>query len=290
MNNIIFGKTMENVRGRMKLKLYRKEHLALRAAAKPSFIDFQIFGEQTVALIFANTVTKLNKPIYIGLTVLDQSKVPVYKFHYEFISSKYGEKSKLLYTDTDSLTYNLICDDVYEDMKNNCEKFDFSNYEKDHALFNNDHKAVIGYWKDEMAGDIIHHFVGLAPKLYAFKYSQNGSKFKSAARGIPSATMRSSVNFETYEHALHLYTNDALNITKLQTSHHTIRTCNVEKFAFTCFDIKRYLLSDNIHTLPYGHYAIRNDENQVEKEKDDSRFLHVQTKRQKLVASLNPQQ
>ena len=74
------------------------------------------------------TTLIFNKPAYVGMCILELSKVPMYEFHYDYIKNKYGNKSRLLFTDTDSLAYKIETENVYDDFSKNKEMFDFSNF------------------------------------------------------------------------------------------------------------------------------------------------------------------
>ena len=104
---------------------------------------------------------KLDKPSYVGMCILDLSKTLMYDFHYNYIKVKYGEKAKLLFTDTDSLCYHIKTDDVYEDLYKDKGLFDNSDYAKSSKFFFDENKKVIGKFKDEAAGQPIIEFVGL---------------------------------------------------------------------------------------------------------------------------------
>ena len=104
---------------------------------------------------------KLDKPSYVGMCILDLSKTLMYDFHYNYIKVKYGEKAKLLFTDTDSLCYHIKTDDVYEDLYKDKGLFDNSDYAKSSKFFFDENKEVIGKFKDEAAGQPIIEFVGL---------------------------------------------------------------------------------------------------------------------------------
>ena len=89
----------------------------MKLAAQPSFKSFKIFHENLVAVEQKKVELVLNRPIYVGFAILDLSKTLMYDFHYNYIKSKYpGERSKLLFTDTDSLTYSIKTNNLYEDM------------------------------------------------------------------------------------------------------------------------------------------------------------------------------
>jgi hypothetical protein len=123
---------------------------------------------------------KFDKPIYVGSAILDVSKTFIYSFHYDIMKQKYGDKISILYSDTDSLIYEIITKIFFTDLKNDLlTYFDTSNYPKDHNFFSNDHKNQPGYFKDELKGVILKEFISLRPKLYAYK-TVNDKEIKKA--------------------------------------------------------------------------------------------------------------
>ena len=170
MNNSVFGKTMENVRNRINVKLVINEKACNKLAKKSNFKSVNIFHENLIAVHMEKTTVRLNKPIQIGMTILDLSKTLMYRFHYDYVKPKWGNKAALLFTDTDSLCYEIQTDDFYEDIKDDApEWFDTSNYEEDHPLFSKKNKKQVGFMKDERGGSQILRFVGLRSKLYAYE-------------------------------------------------------------------------------------------------------------------------
>ena len=107
----------------------------------------------------------LNKPIYIRFAVLDLSKWKMYDFHYNFIKKNFD--AELFFTDTDSFTYEIKSENVYEESFKWEDLFDYSNYSKE--SFNETNKKVIGKIKDEFGGVIVVDFVGLKLKIYSIK-------------------------------------------------------------------------------------------------------------------------
>ena len=124
MNNSVFGKTMENIRKRCNVYLETDPDHFLRQTAKPTYKDCKIFHENLVAVNMMKRRLLLNKPSYVGMCILDLSKILMYDFHYNFIKAKYGEKAILLFSDTDSLCYIIKTEDVYEDLNKDRGLFD----------------------------------------------------------------------------------------------------------------------------------------------------------------------
>ena len=182
MNNSVYGKTIENLRKRVNVSLITDPTKLLKHCSKPTFVSCKIFNENLVAVHKIKESLTLNKPHYVGMSILDISKTLMYDFHYNYIKEKCGNKAELLFTDTDSLTYNIKTDDVYEDFWKDKNKFDFSNYHQNSILFDESNKKVIGKMKDEISGVPIRKFIGLRSKMYSYvKNDENGSK---TAKGI----------------------------------------------------------------------------------------------------------
>ena len=172
MNNSVFGKTMENIRNRVDIKLVTDRKKAEKLAAKPNFKHCNIFCEELIAIHMKKTNLIMNKPIYLGMCILDLSKTLMFDVHYNYIKKKYGDKAKLLFTDTDSLMYELQTEDFYKDINGDVkDRFDTSDYPPNHpsGISAGCNKKVLGMFKDEVAGKIIDEFVGLRAKLYSYK-------------------------------------------------------------------------------------------------------------------------
>ena len=160
LNNALFGKTMENVRKRVKIVLVNKGRSHAWQTSKPTFKRFEIFDENLVGVEVAQTTITLDKPIYVGFSVLELSKLLMFKFHYEVMKPNFPE-AVLCFTDTDSFLYHIKCTNLYsEHLVRLKSYFDFSNLPEDHPLFSTENKAVIGKFKDEAEGWIIIEFIG----------------------------------------------------------------------------------------------------------------------------------
>ena len=123
-----YEETMENLRNRIAVKLVKNEKDYLKSTSKLSYMSHKIFDNNLVTIRKSKLALKLNKLVCIGMCILELSKVLMYKFHYDYIKNKYDNKSKLLFTDIDSLMYEIKTEHVYKDFRSDKKLFDFSNY------------------------------------------------------------------------------------------------------------------------------------------------------------------
>ena len=172
---------MENLRNRIDVKLANNEKDYLKCYSKSSYLLHKIFDNNLVAIRKSKLALKLNKPAYIGMCILELSKVLMYEFHYDYIKNKYDNKSKLLFTNTDSLMYENKTEDVYVYFSNDKEMFDFSNYSTKSKYYDDSNKLVIGKMKDKSGGVVIEEFVGLKPKMCSFLVDNDERK---KAKGV----------------------------------------------------------------------------------------------------------
>ena len=125
MINAVYGKTMENLQQRINVRLVNNAEDALKHTSKPTYITHKVFGKDHAAIHEIKTVLVLKKPIYVGFIVLNLSKWEMYDFHYNFIKKNFD--AELLFTDTDSLTYDIKSENIYEKFFKWKDFFDFSN-------------------------------------------------------------------------------------------------------------------------------------------------------------------
>lgn len=152
---------MENLRSRVNIKLVNNEKGLQRCVSKPSFQRFQIFNEDLVGCQNKVTNLILNKPVYVGCAILDLSKIIMYNFHYNTMVKAYGPNLNLLFTDTDSLMYEIFTEDVYKDMEHFQEQLDTSDYDPSHPLYSVENKKIPGKMKDELSGTYFHYNIEL---------------------------------------------------------------------------------------------------------------------------------
>ena len=125
MINSVHGKTIENLRKRINVILVNNARDYKKYVSKPSFVSQKLFSKDLVVMHKIKPVWTLDKPIYVGFSVLDLSKIFIYDYHYNYSKRKFD--AKLLFTDTDSLTYEIKTEDIYEDFYKDKDLFDFSN-------------------------------------------------------------------------------------------------------------------------------------------------------------------
>ena len=168
MNNSVFGKTMENLRKHRDIRLVITDKRRNQLVSEPNY-HTKWFSEDLLTTEMKKTKVKMNKPIYLGLSILDISKTLMYEFWYDYMKPKCGDNVKLCYMDTDSFIFHVETEDFYEDIANDVEKrFDTSNHKVDRPLPTGKNKNVIGSMKDELGGEIMAELVALRPKTYSY--------------------------------------------------------------------------------------------------------------------------
>ena len=262
MNNSVFGKTMENIRNRVNVKLVDAGEQFKKLAAKPNYNGRKIFNENLVSVHMKKTSLTMNKPVYLGMSILDLSKTVMFDFHYRYIKKKYGSKAKLLFTDTDSFLYEIQTEDFYKDISGDVkDRFDTSDYPEGHpsGIPTGINKKVLGMFKDEEAGKNIKEFVGLRAKLYSYKMEEG--KEKKKCKGIKKAVVKKSITHEDYLTCLITGIEQLRRQNIIRSYEHVLYTEEINKIALSAADDKRYLLKNSFDTLAWGHYRIRDMEN-----------------------------
>ena len=260
MNNSVFGKTMENIRNRVNVKLVNTEERLKKLSAKPNYKSCKIFNENLISVHMKKTSLTMNKPVYLGMCILDLSKTIMYDFHYQYIKPKYGAKAKLLFTDTDSFMYEIETEDFYKDISGDVkDRFDTSDYKENHpsGIPTGINKKVLGMFKDEAEGKNIKEFVGLRAKLYSF-IMEDGKENKRC-KGVKKQVVESSITHEDYKTCLRTGKEQLRKQNILRSYEHEVFTEEVNKIALSALDDKRHILSDGIHTLAWGHHKIKNN-------------------------------
>lgn len=256
MVNSVFGKTMENIRNRVDVRLVNSEKIARKLVAKPNFKRRTVFSEDLAAVHLHRTKLVFDKPIYLGFSILDISKTLMADFVYDYLKPRYGDRLSICYTDTDSLICDIQTVDVYKDMAESVQQcFDTSNYAPDHAsgIQVGVNKKVLGKFKDECAGQPMTEYVGLRPKAYAFKVDREECK---KAKGVKRSVVETNLTFADYKECLDTGKDKYRSMNIIRSRLHQILTLESCKKSLSSNDDKRYILPDGIHTLAHGHYRI----------------------------------
>ena len=199
------------------------------------------------------TRVKMNKPIYLGLSILDISKILMYEFWYDYMKPKYNDNVKLCYMDTDSFIMNIKANDFYKDIADftNFTNFtDITNYEVNRPLPTGKNKKVTGLMKDELGGKIITEFVTLRPKTYS--YLTDDGKEDKKAKGTKKCVIKRMIKFDDYKNCL---LKDEILLKSQQrfiSKKHDVYTKDINKIALSNNGDKRIVSSDKITSYPYG--------------------------------------
>ena len=180
MNNSVFGKKMENIRKHRDIKLVTTDKKRSKLVSEPNYHTINLISEDLSISEMKKTKVKMNKLIYLGLSILEISKTLMYEFWYDYMKPKYNDNVKLCYMDMDSFIVNIKTNDFYDNTASDIEnRFDTSNYEVKRPLPTGKNKKVISLMKDELVGKRIMEFVTLRPKTYSF-LTDDGKEDKKA--------------------------------------------------------------------------------------------------------------
>ena len=193
----------------------------------------------------------LNRPVYVGMSILDLSKHLMYDFYYNQLQKQYGDQCQLLYTDTDSLLLEIETDDVYQDMAKHANLYDTSDYPKDSRLHSTVNKKVLGKMKDECAGRPIAEYIGLRPKMYSIL--EAGGKNIKKAKGVKKTVVKKHIRHEQYKEALFRKQTFHHGMDVLRSERHHIYGQHLNKVSLSPFDSKRWIAGNGVDTLAYGH-------------------------------------
>ncbi|XP_061170624.1 uncharacterized protein LOC133180019 [Saccostrea echinata] len=212
---------------------------------------FTIFNSHLVGVKNKKVKLLLNKPIYIGMTILDLSKLFMYQFHYGFIKKQYRENAKLLMTDTDSLFYRFEVDDLYKEINQHIDAFDTS---REHFLFNEKNKKVVGKMKNETGGVPIIGFVGLRPKMYSFTINDGKESEVKKAKGISKSVVSRNLVYQNYVDCLYKRELERHTMNSIRSENHDLYLKAINKISLSPFDDKRYWLAPyGVEGYSYGH-------------------------------------
>lgn len=269
LNNAVYGKTMENLRLRTDVRMVDKWDgsgtvNASNLIAQPNFKKCVIYGESLVTIELNHSSILMNKPIIIGMCVLELSKVLMYKFLYNYLKPKYGQNIQVVYTDTDSFILEIKTNNVYSDIRDEPDMFDTWDYPENNIYGIRRHnKKVPGKFSDELKGEIVTEVVGLRSKCYAVRTKFDKKKggiqknVMKKAKGIKKNVLSNQISFEDYHKCMKENCIELRKQYTIRSRDHELYTISMQKIALNPFDDKRYIIKpDGIDTLAWGHYKL----------------------------------
>jgi hypothetical protein len=290
LNNSFFGKTCENVRKRSNVSIETDPDKVMRMHRQCNYMSEIIFSEDITAVQMRKTSLKFDKPIFIGMTVLDEAKRCMYETYYDRVLKSFPN-AVVLGGDTDSLVLYIETEDLYQDMKDHMDEFDLSEYPKDNSayfklktekerleykdkyghlftqwneiekcfLYSEFNKKVPGLPKDEELGYLIKEFVYLRAKQYW--YSVQGKKEeKKRLKGCTKSVVKKMITGKDYKAAIGINIDGSrchvgklsVNMKQIQSEQHRMYIKNIHKNALDKYDDKRFICNDLITTFPFG--------------------------------------
>lgn len=269
--NSVYGKTIESVSNRKKVKIAKNFERFTFLTTKPNYERHIIINENLVIVILTPEYVKMNKPYYIGFSILEISKFIMYDFFYNILMKYFGEDGvSLLYSDTDSFAINIKTDNVTRDLINLDPYLDLSNLDTSHPLFSNKNKALLFKFKEEFSLRPISRLCALKSKVYSFelacehKVGMNskgncitcenkkftGGNFNKL-KGIQKRTAR-EIHFEKYLKCVRNIYSQRNVITQISSKKQILTTNYVNKISLSSFCDKRFILNCGIHSSPYS--------------------------------------
>ena len=259
MNNFVFGKTMENVRKHRDNKLVTTEEKRIKLISEPNYHTIKHFSKNLLTIEMKKTKVKMNKPVYLGMSILDIRKTLMYKFYYDYVKPKYEDKVKLCYMDTDSFVIHIFTKDFFEDINNDVERwFDTSNYDKNDKRPLQQigmNKKVIGLFKDELGGKIMKEFCALRAKTYTYLMDDDSEKKK--AKGVKNCVIKRRLTFENYKASLFNDKTILQSQLRFKSDLYDVYTEKVNKIALSSNDDERLQTFDRLTTYRYGTNAFK---------------------------------
>ena len=194
-NNSVFGKTMENVRSHRDSKLVTSHKRRKGLVSEPNYHWQKNFSEHLMAIEMKKTKVKMANALYLGMSIIDVSKILMYEFWYDYIKPKYGDRAKLCYTDTDSFIIYIKTEDFFEDISDYVERcFDASNYNDKRPLPIDKNKKLPDLFKDELGGKIMTEVFALTTKTYAYLMDDGSDHEK--AKGTKMCVIKWKIMFQ----------------------------------------------------------------------------------------------
>ena len=253
VNNSVFGKTMENLRNRISLHMTVDEKNAIKWFSNVNFKTAKHFDNLYLIESFKKEII-YDKPLYVGTSILDISKIHMMAFHYGVIDSQFKHLYKLVYSDTDSFVYQIFTEDIYDWISKNRQHFDLSESEINKDATN---EKALGFFKDELKGSPLVNFTSLNPKSYCYNYLKEGVNIeKKKAKGVSKVVLKKEITNADYKNVLETGEGLSRYVCGFHSYNHDVFTTKSLKQCLTPLTDKSYAMDWN-DLLPYGHYKTK---------------------------------
>ena len=241
---------MENVKNRINLHLTTDDDNAIKWFSKINFKGSKNFDNLHLIEMYKQEII-YDKPIYVGTSILDLSKLHMMNFHYNVIHKEFEGKYNLIYSDTDSFVYNIEHPDIYKWVGKNNKYFDLSD-SLNKEIQNNNNKKVLGMFKDELSSSPMKEFTALNPKVYSFEgMHENAKKLK----GVSKVVVKKEIKHKDYNNVLATGESIKKDVVGIRSFNHQLYTIKTNKTALTSYYDKMYM-PDNNTCYPFGYYKI----------------------------------
>lgn len=256
--NCVYGKTIQNVRNYIKVRLHNKKSSLLRCISDSDFKSFSIIGDGLVQTNHSQSMIKHDRPIYAGFTILELSKHFMFDFFYNILIKDLKCSLELGMSDTDSFLFKIS--NSREFRRHIKQYMDYSNYPLDHPRYSSENKSKLGYFKDELAGrQICKEFVGLKSKCYSLllkNVESNIFEEKKVCKGLGRIAIDNRLKFKHYKKCLFNGIPKRYDFNVIRSNKHKVSTVRINKKAISHFDSKRWIYPCEIHSDPYGSSQI----------------------------------
>jgi len=257
--NSTYGKTIQNVRNYINVKLHTNLNTLQKAIACHTFKNFVILADNLVQTNHFTPNIIHDKPLFVGFTILELSKHIMYDFYYNTLQKNDNTfQTDLGFSDTDSFLFKT--NDKQKCLDHLKPVMDFSNYPLNHSLYNPINKSKLGYFKDELGGQqICKEFIGLRAKCYALKLKdKNSSTEKKVCKGLGRLAIKNRLKFSHYKNCLKSQKTYRFHYNAIKSAKQHVTTVRINKKALSHFDSKRWIFNCGIHSAPYGSILIDN--------------------------------
>lgn len=250
LNNSLFGKTSEDKRKHTECRVISSVKRAKQLLSEGKCKSFKIINPSLVVIFQVKPVLLLDKPMFIGLAVLELSKLIMYSSYYNEIKPILGPETRVLMSDTDSLILRCIAPSSAYCFRKLKSVMDFSNYPSNNCLYDEERRNELGFFKDECKSKRIREFCGIRSKVYALNVS---GRLTSRCKGVKKS-FKKELKMKAYKECLYSISVQHVTQLSIRSINHRIHIRKEKRVAFSSFDDKFYVLRCGIHSVPYGSH------------------------------------